>query len=42
VIAIDHSILANFTVLEAHGFLLGDEDIDILAEGALVGLQRKK
>jgi hypothetical protein len=30
VIAIDRSMLADFAVLEANGFLLGEEDFDIL------------
>jgi hypothetical protein len=41
VIAIDRSILADFAVLESHGFLLGDENIDIRAERALVAFQRE-
>src|SRR5208283_1346860 len=41
VIGIDRSMLADFAVLEANGFLLGDEDIDILTQRALVAFQRQ-
>jgi hypothetical protein len=33
--------LADFAVLKAHGFLLGDEDLDILAQRPLIALQRE-
>jgi hypothetical protein len=39
VIAIDRPVLADFAVLEADGFLLGDEDLDILAQLTLVAFQ---
>ena len=40
-IGIDPSMLTDFAVLEANGLLLGDEELDILTQRALVAFQRE-
>jgi peroxiredoxin len=42
VIDINRSMLADSAVLEANGLLLGDEDLDTLAQRALVALERER
>jgi len=39
VIAIDHSMLADFAVVEANGLKFSDEEFDILTQRASVALQ---
>ena len=41
VIAIDRFVPADRGILEFPGFLLSDENLDILAQGALIALQRE-
>src|ERR1700730_16156679 len=40
-IAIDGLMLTDLCILKAVGFLLGDENLNILAKGALVALERE-
>ena len=40
-VAIDRSILADFAVREAHGFLLGGEDLGILPQRTLIALHSR-
>src|SRR6202011_4122268 len=40
-IAIDGLMLTDLGILKAVGFLLGDENLNILAKGALVALERE-
>ncbi len=42
VIDIDRPVLADFAVLETNGFVLGDEDLDILTQRALVCLSARE